>query len=128
MIMATKQDVRARAPRGTKIVAQAFFAALGDVADGQQPAVASAALIAIRDALKVRREKIKKVAAKARAKLPGKTKAAAKPKAVPAKRAKAAVPAAKAKRAVVKKAPAKAKLPKAVKAKAPRKIAPAAAE
>ncbi len=121
MIMATKQDVRARAPRGTKTVAQAFFAALGDVAEGQQSVVASAALTAIRDALKVRREKTKKVAARARAKLPGKTKAA------PAKRAKAAAPVVHAKRAVAKKAPAKQKLPKAVKAKAPRKVAAAPA-
>ena len=86
---------------------QAFFAALGDIADGQQAVVASAAVSAIRDALKERRLKMKESVAKAKAKAPAK-------KAATARRAKAA-PAARrspaaGKRAAMKRAPAKQKI------------------
>jgi hypothetical protein len=94
--MATKGDTRTRAPRGTKNVAQAFFAALDGLSDGQQPAVATAALSAIRDALKARRLKAREAAARAKAK----AKAATPRRAKAAKRAPA-------KKAVMKKAPAK---------------------
>jgi hypothetical protein len=77
--MATKDDTRARAPRGTKNVAQAFFAALDGLSEGQQPAVAKAALSAIRDALKARHLKAREAAARARMK--AKTKAPARRKA-----------------------------------------------
>ena len=66
--MAIKEDVQKRAPRGTKNVTQAFFAALDDIADGQQAVVSAAALAAIRDELKGRRVKIKEAAAAAKAK------------------------------------------------------------
>jgi hypothetical protein len=122
--MAIKEDVQKRAPRGTKNVTQAFFAALDDIADGQQAVVGAAALAAIRDELKGRRVKIKEAAAAAKAKTkapakrkaPARAKAAAKVaakapvargarKAAPAKRAPAA--AAAGKRAVARKTPAK---------------------
>src|SRR5664279_2074175 len=56
-IMAIKEDVRARSPRGTKTVTQAFFEALDAIPDSQQKAVATAALAGIRDDLKARRLK-----------------------------------------------------------------------
>src|SRR5664279_1848695 len=61
-IMASKEDVRARAPRGTKTLTQAFFAALDGIPGAQQKAVATAALAAIRDELKAQRLKAKDVA------------------------------------------------------------------
>jgi len=114
--MAIKKDVQKRAPRGAKNVAQAFFAALDDIADGQQAVVGAAALATIRDELKGRRVKIKEAAAaaKAKAKAPAKRKAPARAKApaargtrkaAPAKRAPAAATAGK--RVAAKKAPAK---------------------
>ena len=110
--MAIREDVQKRAPRGTKNVTQAFFAALDDIADGQQAVVGAAALIAIRDELKGRRLKIKEAAAAAKAK--AKTKAPAKRKA-PA-RAKPAV-----------KVAAKAPAARGARKAAPAKRAPAAA-
>ena len=86
--MAPKQDVRSRAPRGTKIVTQAFFAALSDIGADQQAGVAGAALGLIRDTLKQRQAKAKLAAGKAKAPAKKKTatrKAAAARKA-PAKR------------------------------------------
>jgi phage tail tape-measure protein len=56
--MAIKAD-KARAPRGAKNVAQAFFAALDAVPDSQRAAIATAALTAIRDEVKARRLKAK---------------------------------------------------------------------
>ena len=109
--MAIKAD-KARAPRGAKNVAQAFFAALDDIADGQQAVVGAAALANIRDELKGRRVKIKESAAAAKAK--AKTKAPAKRKA-PA-RAKPAV-----------KVAAKAPAARGARKAAPAKRAPAAA-
>ena len=110
--MVIKEDVQKRAPRGTKNVTQAFFAALDDIADGQQAVVGAAALIAIRDELKGQRLKIKEAAAAAKAK--AKTKMPAKRK-TPA-RAKAAV-----------KVAAKAPAARGARKAAPAKRAPAAA-
>jgi len=102
--MAIKKDVQKRAPRGAKNVAQAFFAALDDIADGQQAVVGAAALATIRDELKGRRVKIKEAAAaaKAKAKAPAKRKAPARAKAPAARGTRKA-----AKRVAAKKAPAK---------------------
>ena len=67
--MAIKAD-KARAPRGAKNVTQAFFAALDAVPDSQRAAIAAAALTAIRDEVKARRQKAKEAAARAKAKAP----------------------------------------------------------
>jgi DNA transposition AAA+ family ATPase len=80
--MAIKEDVQKRAPRGTNIVTKAFFAALDDIADGQQAVVGTAALAAIRNQLKERRAKNKGVAAAAKAKTPAKRKVPARATAV----------------------------------------------
>ena len=63
--MAKAETNSTRLPRGTKPVAQAFFAALDTVPDAQQSAVAKAAQILIRDGLKMRREKAKTTAVSA---------------------------------------------------------------
>ena len=102
--MAIKADVQKRAPRGTKNVTQAFFAALDDIADGQQAVVGAAALAAIRDELKGRRVKIKEAAAAAKAKAPAKRKAPARAKAA----AKVAAARGARKGAATKRAPAAA--------------------
>lgn len=104
--MAMKDDVRARAPRGTKTVTQAFFVALDDVPDNQQTAVANAALAGIRDALKVRKLKAKEAAARTKAKAPAKSKAPSARAAKPAPAARRAPPA-PTRQPAVKKAPAK---------------------
>ena len=65
--MATSEAARPRAPRGTKILTQAFFAALNDIPDAQQEAVAKAALAAVKDQLQLRRQKAKLLNARARA-------------------------------------------------------------
>ena len=59
---------KARAPRGTKTVTQAFFAALDSVPEATRSAVAKAAQATIRDELKNRRDKLKAAAAKAKEK------------------------------------------------------------
>ena len=114
--MAIKKDVQKRAPRGAKNVAQAFFAALDDIAEGQQAVVGAAALATIRDELKGRRVKIKEAAAaaKAKAKAPAKRKAPARAKAPAARGTRKAAPAKRApataaagKRAAAKKTPAR---------------------
>lgn len=64
----------ARAPRGTKPVTQAFFAALDAVPEAARSAVAKAAQTMIRDELKSRREKAKAAAGKAKAREAGATK------------------------------------------------------
>ena len=56
-----------RAPRGTKPVSQAFFAALDAVPEATRTAVARAAQVMIREELKTRREKIKAAAVKEKA-------------------------------------------------------------
>lgn len=147
--MAINDSGRTRAPRGTKNITQAFFEALDGIAEGQQAAVATAALASIRDELKERRVKAKEAAgrakakapaktsakakapakASAKAKVPAKTRTAAKAKAPAAGRAKAAAPkappVAARKQAPAKVAPAKRKLPaKTTKAKRPVETAP----
>lgn len=104
--MAIKDDVRARAPRGTKTVTQAFFVALDDVPEPQQAAVATAALTGIRDALKARKLKAKEAAARTKARAPAKAKAASgrAAKAAPAARR---APPAPGRAPAAKKAPAK---------------------
>jgi hypothetical protein len=120
--MAIKDDPRARAPRGTKNLTQAFFEALDGIPESQQKAVAAAAVAGIRDELKAQRVKAKEAASKAKAKTPARTKAA------PARKTKVAattrrVPAAASRKTVTKKIAAKkvpakkAAAPKAVKAK-----------
>ncbi len=64
--MATSEAARTRAPRGTKILTQAFFAALHDIPQAQQEAVAKAALIAVKEQLQLRRQKAKLLAARIR--------------------------------------------------------------
>lgn len=91
----------ARAPRGTKSVSQAFFAALESIPEAARSTVAKAAQTAIRDELKARREKIKMAAAKEKARKPAPVKKAAK--------TEAAKPAA----AVAEPAPAKRRTRKA---------------
>jgi hypothetical protein len=59
-----------RAPRGTRPVSQAFFAALDAVPEVTRPAVAKAAQAMIRDELKARREKIKAIAARGKVRKP----------------------------------------------------------
>ena len=108
--MATKATTSARAPRGTKILTQAFFAAAAEIPETNRDAVVKAALASVRDELKANRDKAQ--AAKAKAKT-GKQAADSKAAASPAKQPVSARPAAK---ATVKKA-ATAKSPKASTAK-----------
>jgi hypothetical protein len=61
-----KPSSATRAPRGTKILAKAFFAAADEIPAPQRAEVVKAALALIRDELKAAREKV--VAAKAKAK------------------------------------------------------------
>jgi len=108
-LMAMKAAAANRAPRGTKVLMQAFFVAADEIAEAARPAVIKAALAAIRDQLKADREK----AAAAKAKAAGKTpvKAGAKKAAPETVAAKKAAPKAASK--VAAKAPAKAKARKA---------------
>ena len=128
--MAIKEDVRTRAPRGTKNLTQAFFEALDGIPGSQQKAVAAAALAAIRDELKAVRLKAKEAASKIKVK----AKALTRTKSAPARKVKVAaaakrVPAlasrkATARKVAAKKAPAKrSAAPKATKAKASRRTA-----
>jgi hypothetical protein len=104
LTMATKATTSARAPRGTKILTQAFFSAAEEIPEPQRGEVIKAALASIRDALKATREKAKAVKAKAKAgKQAAKRKAAAKPV---TKTASVAPAAPAAKNAVKKAAPA----------------------
>ncbi len=57
--MANSETPRGRAPRGTKTVTDAFFAALHAVPEPRQAEVAKAAQTAIRDLLKLARDKAK---------------------------------------------------------------------
>jgi hypothetical protein len=81
------KDAATRAPRGTKILAQAFFSAADAIPEAQRDGVVKAALALIRDQLKevrekakVAKEKVKAKGAKAPAarKAPERKKAAAK--------------------------------------------------
>ena len=57
-----------RAPRGTKILAKAFFAAADEIPEPQRTEVVKAALAVIRDELKSVREKVAVAKAKAKGK------------------------------------------------------------
>ena len=103
-----KAETATRAPRGTKPVAQAFFTALDTIPEATRVAVSKAALVMIRDEMKVAKEKVKATAVKAKA-----AAAKEKTKAATAKPATAKPVATKAATPVVKKAPVKAaKAPK----------------
>jgi hypothetical protein len=120
--VAIKEDVRARAPRGTKNVTQAFFEALDGIPVSQQKAVATAALASIRDDLKAQRLKTREAAAKAKAKAPAKKKATA-TRAVKAVKATKPSSTAPRKQAAAKKAPARKAAPaKTAKRTSPRKV------
>jgi hypothetical protein len=88
--MVNSDTARSRAPRGTKSVTDAFFSALHELPEIRQGEVAKAAQIAIRDALKLARDKAKAAKLSARARVaPAAKKMRAKPM------AKKPVPAAK---------------------------------
>jgi hypothetical protein len=63
-----KTSSATRAPRGTKILAKAFFAAADEIPEPQRAEVVKAALAAIRDELKTAREKVAVAKAKAKGK------------------------------------------------------------
>jgi hypothetical protein len=80
--MARNAAATTRAPRGTKVLAQAFFSAAGGIPEAQRAAVIKAALAAIREQLKDVREKAKIAKVKTRgAKGPAIRKATGRPKA-----------------------------------------------
>ena len=85
-----------RAPRGTKVLAQAFFTAADGIPDDRRDAVVKAALALIREQLKDVRDKAKAARAKrAGAKGPAARKAPARKKTVvkkPARRGRPAAP------------------------------------
>jgi hypothetical protein len=68
--MLKAETTATRAPRGTKPVSQAFFTALESIPEASRAAVAKAALAMIRDEVKVRKDKSKVAAAKAKAAKP----------------------------------------------------------
>jgi hypothetical protein len=70
MAKAESMTATARAPRGTRPVTQAFFAALDSVPEATRSAVAKAAQAMIRDELKNRRDKLKAAATKEKARSP----------------------------------------------------------
>ena len=81
--MAKSETASTRAPRGTKPVSQAFFAALDAIPEASRAAVAKAAQAMIRDEIKSHREKVKAASAKDKARKPAsraKTVPAAAPK------------------------------------------------
>jgi hypothetical protein len=57
--MAITESTRVRAPRGTKTLTQAFFAALDEIPEPRRAAVAKAAQLAIREELRGREYKEK---------------------------------------------------------------------
>jgi hypothetical protein len=69
-----KPSMATRAPRGTKNLAKAFFAAADEIPEPQRAEVVKAALALIRDELKAAREKV--ALAKAKAKKTGSRKPA----------------------------------------------------
>ncbi len=81
--MAKAETTTPRAPRGTKPVILAFFAALDAVPDAQRATVAKAAQVMIRDELKLRREKMKAATAKSKTRAPVRKAAAPRKAAVP---------------------------------------------
>jgi hypothetical protein len=70
LISMAKAAASARAPRGTRVLTQAFFSAAEEIPEGQRDAVVKAALTSIRDTLKEAREKAKTAKAKAKADKP----------------------------------------------------------
>ncbi len=66
--MAKSEATTSRAPRGTKQVSRAFFAALEDIPEVSRAAVAKAAQAMIREEIKSQREKAKARAASAKQK------------------------------------------------------------
>jgi hypothetical protein len=54
-----KAAASSRAPRGTRVLTQAFFSAADEIPESQRDAVVKAALASIRDTLKEAREKTK---------------------------------------------------------------------
>jgi hypothetical protein len=89
------KDAATRAPRGTKILAQAFFSAADTIPDDRRDAVVKAALALIRDQLKEVREKAKTAKMKAKgAKAPAARKAPARKKAAAKKAGRRGRPAA----------------------------------
>jgi hypothetical protein len=71
-----KAAASSRAPRGTRVLTQAFFAAAEEIPEGQRDAVVKAALALIRDTLKEAREKAKAAKAKAKAGSPSRSRTA----------------------------------------------------
>ena len=61
-----KADTPTRSPRGAKPVSRAFFAAIEEIPEAMQASVAKAALAMIRDEMKVRKERAKIMAARAK--------------------------------------------------------------
>ena len=76
--MPKTESTTTRAPRGTKPVMAAFFAALDATPEASRAAIAKAAQVMIRDELKSRREKVKAAAAKSKARKPVAAKPAVK--------------------------------------------------
>ena len=71
-----KTSSATRVPRGTKLVAKAFFAAADEISEPQRAEVIKAALVLIRDELKAGRERLAVAKAKAKEKAgTGKTSA-----------------------------------------------------
>ena len=62
-----KAAASSRAPRGTRVLTQAFFSAAEEIPEGQRDAVVKAAFALIRDTLKEAHEKAKAAKAKAKA-------------------------------------------------------------
>jgi hypothetical protein len=71
-----KAAASSRAPRGTRVLTQAFFSAAEEIAEGQRDAVVKAAFASIRDTLKEAREKAKTAKAKAKAGGPSRSRTA----------------------------------------------------
>lgn len=119
--MAKADMPAARAPRGSKPVAQAFFTALEQAPEMSRSAIAKAALAMVRDELKSRRDKAKVAAVKEKEK--ARKAAPAKPvaeKAPAAKGSPAKPPSAKASmKAAEKAAPAEAMKPNGADHEAP---------
>jgi hypothetical protein len=74
--MAKAAASSARAPRGTRVLTQAFFSAAEEIPEGQRGAVVKAALVLIRDTLKEAREKAKVAKDKAKAGSPSRGRTA----------------------------------------------------
>lgn len=111
-----KPAATTRAPRGTKPVTQAFFAALDAIPEAARAAVAKSALASIRDEMKAQKEKMRVVAAKEKEKAKAAKRTAAKPAPAASPVAKAA-PAKATPVKAAKAAPAKAKTVKETKPK-----------